>query len=694
MLKSKLKLLFCLNQNQDKKELMLIWIIKALIHSVIIFCLLSWLSGNKIYYDSVNVYEHYLNSCNNWFEGSFFDSYTNLGRFYALIFLGRIVPYEVVFFLAAVLWWLVGLYMLRCVKIHNTAMFLFFSIVFVFDSIYIMQPSKELVAIVFWCIILNCFRINEKWSYAVAFALTLIYGLFFRPYILITLIFYVWMQMFRYNRRNAIILAMIACAGFVLLFQTGCLDFLVNARIIRNDNSTIYPVFSQEQLSGNVFFYLLNCLLCFIRIILPFETFITVPNRAFVIVPIQLGMLYICIRVGLYLYKNYKNQADVTKNDQLLINIVLIHLANLLTQAVFEPDYGSVLRHMCGTMPIYLFLLFEKEIKLRKVSREDSRVPELPVVFTHEGDAGYVYDVITQAEKICGKENVYLLGDESNKYYAVHWKNMNDFLGKEYDEFDKKYMHISYTPYEFEKNCFKRHFAIYEFMKRNSINTCISCDSDLLIYKDIRQMDWDENVFMSSSTSYSVFLGECMSPHCTYWKIEYLENFLRFVVKTYQSNTDFLKEINDKQKDTGYYWVGAISDMTLLTMWRQEEEKNNADFNWRNLNAESDKMIFDHNISTPDNLVADEFMYAKTLRMKKVKFENGKVFLIRKNNKPIETYTLHCQGGKKKYLNLLLKKNPIYFFYLGVNVLDIAVRELRRMVNRIEGNQEPIRWRK
>ena len=62
MIMDKMKQLFCENQNHEKKEITLIWLLKALIHSAMIICFYSWLSKNKIYYDSLNIYEHYIKS--------------------------------------------------------------------------------------------------------------------------------------------------------------------------------------------------------------------------------------------------------------------------------------------------------------------------------------------------------------------------------------------------------------------------------------------------------------------------------------------------------------------------------------------------------------------------------------------------------------------------------------------------------
>jgi hypothetical protein len=70
-------------------------------------------------------------------------------------------------------------------------------------------------------------------------------------------------------------------------------------------------------------------------------------------VPIALGISLIWIFV-------IKKQVDLSRTNPSTQNLVfLVLIAFLLTNSLFEPDFGSLLRHVCVLFPLMLMLIMQ-----------------------------------------------------------------------------------------------------------------------------------------------------------------------------------------------------------------------------------------------------------------------------------------------------------------------------------------------
>lgn len=336
-------------------------ILAKLIFDIILIAVsYTFLKSGTIYLDSTRIYSIYSQVCDHFFNGKYFDSYYNVARFYAVLTLKHTVSYGVVFVMGSMLWCGVYAFMIKSAKIKNLHLFLPISIIFIFDAVFMMQPAKDTFVLFINTLVMILLRNNKKNRFYVMTALLLLEGIFIKPYILIFVIIYGLVHLFEYNKRYGIIALIAGCTGFTVLMQTGHLDFLINARIIGEANTTITEVFSKSKMYGNTFLYVINYLVSLIRMLFPFELFIKAPSRAIFFVPLQMGILVLWYRTIKYLIIR-KKAGKLDDKDRIIKECIYILIVYTLVSAMFEPDFGSVMRHQCGYLPFFIYLLFEAD---------------------------------------------------------------------------------------------------------------------------------------------------------------------------------------------------------------------------------------------------------------------------------------------------------------------------------------------
>lgn len=281
----------------------------------------------------------------------------------------------------------------------------------------------------------------------------------------------------------------------------------------------------------------------------------------------------------------------------------------------------------------------------------------LPIIFFHTGSQLYLKYAIETANKF--NENVFLIGDESNRNFCENWCSINSLKSEKFEKFKKVYHHMSTNDFKFELECFKRYFLLRELMIKKGINRCILLDSDVLNfinYSDINQLN-DYQVGFSVPNNQSEY-DWVASPHIFYCTYEMLDSFIDFVLDTYINNINKLEEkykyhIDNKLK-------GGVCDMTLLFLWSKKVKY----YNFYN----AIDIIFDHAVQERNG-----YKYDKILLMKKVVIENNKVFFIKNNSKEkVPVAMIHFQGSAKSIMgdyfydrNIIVKIYHRYFDILG-----------------------------
>lgn len=272
----------------------------------------------------------------------------------------------------------------------------------------------------------------------------------------------------------------------------------------------------------------------------------------------------------------------------------------------------------------------------------------LPVVFFHRGKHKYLSIAIKRA--ISSGNEVYLLGNQDNKYFCSNWVDFNSLEVEKVNKFKKLYVHMSTNPFDFELFCILRYFYLYEFMLKNGINRVILVDSDCLIFKK-----YEVDEYESYDAAFGIFQGYVCPSSCC-WTVKSLGNFIDFVLDIYKNELDVLIE-KWEMFGKGEIENGGICDMTLLELWINTLPP----LKILNL-AKNDNILFEY---VPSKNAESEklYRYDKFSKLLKIQFLKGYPYLVRTDGQLQRVYNLHMHGGKKVYMGLLSKGNTNRFLF-------------------------------
>lgn len=257
--------------------------------------------------------------------------------------------------------------------------------VFIFASLTLLNLfafnlSKEIIQLLIFFvafIIVGTNRIKRDWlKIALCSALFIFESLFFRVYYLILAalipIIYISVNKLKDKKTSpykVIISAMIAF--FVITFFAGLissdgLNSILEARSSVNEQriamgdknavTMIHEVFGKNK---NFFIFCLNFCLDFIRLLLPIELLF----KGVIYIPF---LIYQAALVTL-LFRNMKCFRILDEKRVLAISIII---GFLMVSAIFEPDFGSFIRHQSCIFPLASLLWFsDNEINKQKRSK-------------------------------------------------------------------------------------------------------------------------------------------------------------------------------------------------------------------------------------------------------------------------------------------------------------------------------------
>ncbi len=563
---------------------------------------------------------------------------------------------------------LLYLLILSQIKVRNRLGYLAFALLFLPDGLLLFQPTITLFTVLFCGLLLMLLRLRTNARYVLCALLVVCYALIMNPFAILLIPVYIAIRAWQKDANWGVRLSVIFLLIFCLLYQFGVLPNLIDLRSETKGTMNFYRLFPPENYPGHVAYYLIDYLAVLGRLLFPFQLFTmkTIPAFLYGVLGLSLTAF---LGYNVYYLLTLDWKKPVSANDRLLADITIIFITLYATHAFLEPDYLSAYRHMYAYYPLYLYLFFGAGRLVPRPEVTRSFAGTRPVIFFHKGNDRYVYDVLRHAERTCGHKNVILLGDESNRAYSSNWFSFDEYCTEEATAFASVYNHISEEPYDFELTCFQRHFALYAFMEAQKINECFLCDSDVLLYDNLSEMELGDIDFGCSNANYAVCLGECASPHCTYWTLPRLRQFLDFVMHVYRSNTAWLAEVSKRQKESSEEAAGNVTDMLLLTAWRKIVDDYDPKFRYRNFDRIEDSKVFDHGLSSADNLVTAEYRYRSVLKIKQVRFRKKQPFLtLAQTKEPVKASILHCQNCKE-YIPLLSKCSNVLPLYWLTRVL-------------------------
>lgn len=287
-----------------------------------------------------------------------------------------------------------------------------------------------------------------------------------------------------------------------------------------------------------------------------------------------------------------------------------------------------------------------------------------PLVFIHEGNQEYLKFAIKSA--VDQNHEVFLLGNDLNKTFCENWISIDTFNILKFDKFKEVYEHMSSNNEIFELLCFKRYFILLEFMEKSKLDEVIMLDSDVLVYTDFSDYNLKNySVALSIHENQDNYRWSC-SPHCSYWTISALRDFINFCIMTYSNNKKVLhrKYIYHKKNNI----KGGICDMTLLYLWSKDKS------NVLNLSQRYNFGTIDKTISSSENYYKNEYKTWKLLKLKKIKYNNEMGYYITsRSGEKVKAHIIHCQGAAKNLIEAIYNKN----------ILKVKLKRIEYLIKKV-----------
>lgn len=231
-------------------------------------------------------------------------------------------------------------------------------------------------------------------------------------------------------------------------------------------------------------------------------------------------------------------------------------------------------------------------------------------------------------------------------------------------EFKNVYQHLSCNSEEFEINCFARYFAIAATHLTD--DTFILSDSDVYITERLKTLKDNQSVngvFVGSEGFHAGGSEKQISPHFSFWNKTLINDFIDYTIHAYKRNQQdgFLTALYAAQQQL----LGrtAISDMTLLYLW-----VNNNKVPFINSNSTENELGIDHNISA---FYAADAQFKGSMGRKQLKIATGdNISCETTGGQRVPMVALHFQGGYKKILHDFYQGKflTFNFFSLYINV--------------------------
>lgn len=276
---------------------------------------------------------------------------------------------------------------------------------------------------------------------------------------------------------------------------------------------------------------------------------------------------------------------------------------------------------------------------------------DIPIIIFHLGYKEYVYLSLLQALKY--NKKVILITDCVNMYKKhnnLTIINYNNFC-KNTNNFKNKYIHFSKNSLQIELICIIRWMVIYEYMSLNNINKAFICDSDILIYDNITNINnkyFDNKDFMLCSSPTKNLSG-CSS----LMTIDKLKDFVEFIFTFYNENVNKMKAWYNSYKEPG-----GVCDMTLLYYFAHNENTfqglrlpNYPSYDNDLTQIFDNELTFDLHLDAHGNHIYPSEWEVNKEKSKNIKYINNQPYCLNNRlNKDIRFILLHFQGRNKKIM--------------------------------------------
>lgn len=323
-----------LNLKINKESYILIWSIIIILNGIFIYNIENILP-EKYFYDSYSIIDAI-----KFQDSSHFDtSYRVTAKIFSIFNFEKLRSYNIILYFISLLFFIPYLYKNYSSKFYLT----FFNVVFLFlASIYLIRPGKEMLQLF---IIVLCYQF-EKLSPL----FLMIGGMLFRPYLIIQGIIFIGLKFYLKIKNKILwgilILFLIVIFGFkfpkIANLVLGIRERVNLNRLESPDAKTIICDWLDKD--GIIFLYL-NYSINTLRLLFPIELLVK-------------GIKYFpYVIFQIWFTKKLWNWKSI-KEDK-----VILLYSFILISGVFEPDFGSFLRHIVPYFIIIQNILFNKSLR-------------------------------------------------------------------------------------------------------------------------------------------------------------------------------------------------------------------------------------------------------------------------------------------------------------------------------------------
>jgi hypothetical protein len=319
------------------------------------------------------------------------------------------------------------------------------------------------------------------------------------------------------------------------------------------------------------------------------------------------------------------------------------------------------------------------------------------VVFVvHNGKNEYLSSIILAAK--LSSNTVYYIGDQnfSNKLLPkkqIIRPNFNkaSFL----DKFSKVWKHFMTNKMRsgFEFSCFTRHFFVLETASRLKLSDFWIIDSDFMLLENLHNISVTlkqkgfEGALSTPNCKNNYYMAS--APHCSFWNVHSLKEFILFTIDQYKNNSKKLMEKYLYHKNRGL--EGGVCDMTLLYLWKNKTKRRI----YNSVNLIKKNQLIDHNINFSSDLyeVGDfnfnknilkkklHFVMEDFLEIKKIRKDKDSFYATRADGSKTKVIGLHFQGGAKMLIKrFMLFKSTYFIFFADIVLIKFLKRIIRRLL--------------
>ncbi len=238
-------------------------------------------------------------------------------------------------------------------------------------AIYLGQLTKEIFIVPILVLQIVAFQKKSRFLIFLSILLIIFYAMFFRNYwlIIICMTIMIFLVRIYFIKYNFIVKTFMVISGMLAIFVVANFGgmYLTDSRFNVNEILESETMINNLLINTSVFSDLVNWFIAWVSILFPLPLLVKggLTQKCFLILAIYTFYVFIkCIR-------RYNKNSKETKDYSVEWSIAFV-ISFSMVQGIFEPDYGSVLKHQVVMIPMYFYVILYCHTLLDKRSNKDS----------------------------------------------------------------------------------------------------------------------------------------------------------------------------------------------------------------------------------------------------------------------------------------------------------------------------------